>query len=251
MNYKSNIRLHVEARLSHGQFITLDKDQSHYLSNVMRCKLGSEIALFNGQDGEWVGEITDIQKRAVTLQIKDQISLQKAEPDIWLVFAPIKKTRIDFIAQKATELGASRLMPMFTRRTIAERVNVDRLRANAIEAAEQCERLTIPQVDDPQKFDIILDAWPSDRHVMFCDESLEGKPALSVLSDARAGMQKPEPWAIFIGPEGGFDDAERSRLNTMQNAHSVTLGPRILRADTAAMAALSIWQTVFGDWRQS
>lgn len=246
-----NRRLYLDLPFADGQELRLDREQSHYLATVLRLKTGSKLALFNGKTGEWTAEVVSIEKRAVTLQIKDQISLQKAEPDIWLVFAPIKKTRIDFIAQKATELGASRLMPMFTRRTIAERVNVDRLRANAIEAAEQCERLTIPQVDDPQKFDVILDAWPSDRHAMFCDESLEGKPALSVLSDARAGMQKPEPWAIFIGPEGGFDDAERSRLNTMQNAHSVTLGPRILRADTAAMAALSIWQTVFGDWRQS
>ncbi|WP_262695829.1 16S rRNA (uracil(1498)-N(3))-methyltransferase [Kordiimonas aquimaris] len=246
MNDKANIRLYIEESLSQGMSITFDKDQSHYLANVMRSKLGSEIAIFNGQDGEWIGEITDIQKRAVTLQLNERRREQATEPDVWLVFAPIKKARIDFIAQKATELGASLLLPIYTRRTIVDRVKTDRLHANAVEAAEQCERLTVPTIGEPVKFEKLMADWPADRRIMFCDETLSGKPAHTALSNFTKVPK--EPWAIFIGPEGGFDDSERSFLHNHKNAVPVSLGPRIMRADTAAMAALSLWQSALGDW---
>lgn len=248
MRTEFNRRLYMNHTLCVDQDLVLDREQSHYLATVLRLKAGAKLALFNGKTGEWSAEVSIAEKRAVTLRIIEQITPPSPEPDVWLVFAPIKKTRIDFVAQKATELGASRLMPMFTNRTIAERVNTDRLHANAVEAAEQCERLTVPDVDSPRKLEAILDAWPPNRHIMFCDESLNGEPVLTALSNLRRNMPEPEPWAIFIGPEGGFDERERGQLNAIQHAHPVSLGPRILRADTAAMAALSIWQTVFGDW---
>lgn len=248
MRTEYNRRLFLENDLSMGAQLSLNRDQSHYLATVLRAKKGMKLAVFNGRDGEWAAEVISIEKRSVTLSLLENISAQIAEPDVWLVFAPIKKTRIDFVAQKATELGASKLLPMFTERTIADRVNTDRLLANAIEAAEQCERLTIPSVEEPQKINTITTNWPADRHIMFCDESLDGERALLALSKLKASIETNAPWAIFIGPEGGFTEDERTRLNNMPQSHPVTLGPRILRADTAAMAALSIWQTVFGDW---
>lgn len=247
MSYKASIRLYVEESLSQDSSITLDKDQSHYLANVMRCKLGNEVALFNGRDGEWAAEVTDIQKRAVTLHLTDLKREQSAEPDLWLVFAPIKKARLDFIAQKATELGVSHLQPAYTRRTIVDRVKTERLHANAIEAAEQCERLTVPTIAEPAKLDAILEDWPAERKIMFCDETLCGDAAHTAL--AKAGSKNmSEPWAIIIGPEGGFDDVERKAIREHENATVVALGPRVLRADTAAMAAISLWQSALGDW---
>ncbi|MEX0299808.1 MAG: 16S rRNA (uracil(1498)-N(3))-methyltransferase [Kordiimonas sp.] len=247
MSYKASIRLYVEESLSQDSSITLDKEQSHYLANVMRCKLGNEVALFNGRDGEWAAEVTDIQKRAVTLHLKDLKREQSSEPDLWLVFAPIKKARLDFIAQKATELGVSHLQPAYTRRTFVDRVKTERLHANAIEAAEQCERLTVPTIAEPAKLDAILEEWPADRKIMFCDETLSGDAAHTAL--AKTGRKNTnEPWAIIIGPEGGFDDAERKAIREHANTTVVALGPRVLRADTAAMAAISLWQSALGDW---
>ncbi len=247
MSYKASIRLYVEESLSQGGSITLDKDQSHYLANVMRSKLGSEVALFNGRDGEWAAEITDIQKRSVTLHLRGLKREQTAEPDLWLVFAPIKKARLDFIAQKATELGVSHLQPTYTRRTIVDRVKTERLHANAVEAAEQCERLTVPTIAEPAKLDVILKDWPEDRRIMFCDETLSGEPAHTALANA-GSKNTNEPWAIIIGPEGGFDDIERKAIREHKNTTVVALGPRVLRADTAAMAAISLWQSALGDW---
>lgn len=247
MSYKARIRLYIDAPLPGQGTLILDKEQSHYLSNVMRLKAGCEVSLFNGRDGEWVTEITEVQKRAVVLKIVSQTLEQKPEPDLWLVFAPVKKARIDFIAQKATELGVSHLQPVYTHRTNVDRVKTERLNANAIEAAEQCERLTIPTVAAPQKFDTLFATWPSDRKIMFCDETLSGKPAHEALADS--GMKKTsEPWAILIGPEGGFDDSERTAIKSHPNTTVVALGPRVLRSDTAAMAAISLWQSALGDW---
>lgn len=247
MSYKASIRLFVEESLSDGGSITLEKDQSHYLANVMRCKHGTEVALFNGRDGEWAAEISDIHKRAVTLSLLSCKREQTAEPDLWLVFAPIKKARLDFIAQKATELGVSHLQPTYTRRTIVDRVKTERLHANAVEAAEQCERLTVPSIAEPTKLDTILKDWPTDRKIMFCDETLSGDAAHTAL--AKAGNKNTgEPWAIIIGPEGGFDDTERKAITEHPNTTVVALGPRVLRADTAAMAAISLWQSALGDW---
>lgn len=247
MAYKANIRLFVENSLPGDGSLTLDKEQSHYLANVMRLKTGAEVSLFNGQDGEWVTEVTDIQKRAVTLRIVSQAKEQATEPDLWLVFAPIKKARIDFVAQKATELGVSHLQPVYTRRTIVDRVKTERLHANAIEAAEQCERLTVPTIAEPTKLDTLLANWPAERKIMFCDETLSGEPAHIALASS-GNKDKNEPWAIIIGPEGGFDDSESLAIKAHPNTTVVALGPRVLRADTAAMAAISLWQAALGDW---
>lgn len=241
---KSIIRLYVTHDLTAGAALALDKDQAHYVSTVMRRAPGDRLLLFNGRDGEWRGEITAVEKRSVSLQVIEQTRLQVAEPDVWLVFAPIKRARLDFIAQKATELGASVLQPIFTRRTIVDRVKGERMAANAVEAAEQCERLTVPVCNEPLTLQALLADWPSDRRILFCDEALDGKPA----HEALQGQQKG-PWAIFIGPEGGFDDTERDLIKSQPGTLTVSLGPRLLRADTAAMAALTLFQSALGDWR--
>ncbi|MCK0068852.1 16S rRNA (uracil(1498)-N(3))-methyltransferase [Kordiimonas laminariae] len=246
MRNKIDIRLFIETSLPGDGFITLEQDQSHYLANVMRLKAGAGLALFNGKDGEWAAEISDVKKRAVTVRITERVKEQIEEPDVWLVFAPIKKARIDFIAQKATELGAGHLHPVYTRRTIVDRVKTERLHANAVEAAEQCERLTVPTVAEPEKLDKLLDNWPEDRRIMFCDEDLSGRSAHQAL--AAQSNTTNEPWAIIIGPEGGFDENERNRIKSMPQTTVVSLGPRVLRADTAAMAALTLWQSALGDW---
>ncbi|WP_191253832.1 16S rRNA (uracil(1498)-N(3))-methyltransferase [Kordiimonas sediminis] len=240
-------RLYLTVPLSQGTVIELDKEQSHYLANVMRQKLGASLLVFNGKDGEWLAEISDLQKRSVSLKVKSQTKPQTPEPDLWLAFAPIKKARLDFIAQKATELGVSHLIPTMTNRTIVDRVKSERLDANAAEASEQSERLTVPTIADPIKLSKLLDDWPEDRMIMFCDEDLSGKPAIIALQETlpdHAG----KPWALLIGPEGGFDDNERDRIQKHPNTVTVSLGPRVLRADTAALAAISLWQAVLGDW---
>lgn len=250
---KIHTRLYVKEALASAGLLTLSQDQSHYLANVMRMKTGAEIALFNGRDGEWAAVIETIQKRAVTVRIETQVKDQREEPDIWLVFAPIKKARIDFVAQKATELGAGHLQPVYTQRTIVDRVKTDRLYTNAVEASEQCERLTVPTVAEPVKLSALLTNWPADRKIMFCDEDLSGQPAHDALRHAFSKEQpnskkKSGPWAIIIGPEGGFTEEERAMIRAQPNTVVVSLGPRVLRADTAAMAALTLWQSALGDW---
>ncbi len=238
---REKIRLYVAAPLGAGQSIDLNRDQAHYLFGVMRLGLGARLALFDGQNGEWSAEVTEAGKRGGTLTILGQASPQLDPPDLWLIFAPIKKARTDFIVEKATEMGAARIQPVLTEFTNAERVRVDRLQAHAVEAAEQCGGTFVPQVAEPVKLDKLLSDWPEDRQIMFCDEALVG--AGETLGAAGKGK-----WAILIGPEGGFSEAEHKRLHAMDNAHAVSLGPRILRADTAAVAALTLWQTALGDW---
>lgn len=245
VTYKA--RLFVDAALAMQTAITLDRDQSHYLANVMRMRANDNILAFNGRDGEWACRITALDKRQVTIEPVEKTKDQTAEPDLWLVFAPIKKARLDFIAQKATELGVSHMMPVMTRRTIVDRVKTDRMAANAIEAAEQCERLNVPTVGEPIKLDKLLSDWPPERNIMFCDEDLSGTPAHTALAACDSKVNSA-PWAILIGPEGGFDDAERDLIRNHPNCLAVSLGPRILRADTAAMAAISLWQSALGDW---
>jgi len=240
-------RLYVNSALPGSGMLTLRPDQSHYLGNVMRVTIGDAVALFNGRDGEWAAEVTELKKKAVCLRITGQTKDQKPESDLMLAFAPIKKARIDFIAQKATELGVGHLQPIITRRTNVERVKTERLISNAIEAAEQCERLTVPVVSDPIKLEKLLAGWPDARMIMFCDEDLSGKSAHFALADLPPS-QRERPWAIFIGPEGGFDDDERAAIKAKANTVVVSLGPRVLRADTAAMAAISLWQSAIGDW---
>lgn len=241
MNAK--VRLFVEHPLGAGQSVPLDRDQAHYLFGVMRLALGARVALFNGRDGEWQCEVVEAGKRGGTLACVEQSKSLQLPPDLWLVFAPIKKARTDFIVEKAAEMGAARILPVATEYTNSERIRQDRLQAHAIEAAEQCGGTYVPEVADLQKLSRLLEQWPSDRHVMFCDETEVGN-ALELAAEAHRDV----PWAIFIGPEGGFSQAERDRLRRMDNCHVVSLGPRILRADTAAVAALTLWQTTLGDW---
>lgn len=237
------IRIHVEQPLREGQSFPLEPSQAHYLFSVMRRASGDRIEAFDGRHGGWDCEIAELGRKGGHLVARGQVSAQRDPPDLWLCFAPIKKARTDFIVEKATELGAARIRPMRTDFTNSERIRRDRLRAHAIEAAEQCGGTFVPEIDDIVPFDRMLDDWPEDRRIMFCDEALAGADEAS-FPDLPAG-----PWAILIGPEGGFSEAERTRLGRMPGAHAVRLGPRILRADTAAVAALTLWQDRLGDWR--
>ncbi|MCE8532782.1 16S rRNA (uracil(1498)-N(3))-methyltransferase [Ruegeria pomeroyi] len=238
----AKIRLYVEHPLAPGQPVPVSRDQAHYLFGVMRLDAGASVALFNGRDGEWLAHVTEAGKRGGTLVCQAQTKPLQLPPDLWLMFAPIKKARTDFIVEKAAEMGAARIVPVQTDFTNSERIRQDRLQAHAIEAAEQCGGTFVPEVTDLQKLSRLLDHWPADRQLMFCDEAEAGS-ALRLTSEARG-----KPWAILIGPEGGFSEAERKRLHTMTEAHVVSLGPRILRADTAAVAAMTLWQQALGDW---
>jgi len=235
-------RLFVVQPLEPGGAVTLDESQSHYLLHVLRAKAGDRALLFNGHDGEWQGEIATASKRGVVVTIHTQTEQQKDVPDVWLVFAPVKKTPSDYLVQKATELGVSKLQPVFTRRTIVSRLNRERLKANAVEAAEQSARLTVPEIGEAVTLEKLLDVWPRERRIFFCDEGGGAKPL------ADAAHEAGGPCAILTGPEGGFDPAERENLRARAFVTPVTLGPRILRADTAALAALAIWQSVKGDF---
>ena len=232
-------RLFVDHPLEKGQSVPLSRDQAHYLFGVMRLAEGDSVLVFNGSDGEWRAQVVEAGKRGGVLACVEQTAPQRNPPDLWLLFAPIKKARTDFIVEKAAEMGAARILPVQTEFTNAERIRRDRLQAHAIEAAEQCGGTFVPLVEDLQRLDKVLDTWPEDRALMFCDEMLAG--------EARALPNIKGPWAILIGPEGGFSKTERDQLRDM--AHPVSLGPRILRADTAAVAALTLWQSKHGDWQ--
>lgn len=236
------IRLHVAADLAPGA-LTLGKDQSHYLANVMRARPGDDVLVFNGRHGEWRGRLESVGKNAVAMTLEAQMRPQAAEPDLWLLAAPIKKDCIDLVAEKAAELGASALWPVITRRTVMSRVNTERLAAHMVEAAEQCERLTVPQVMEPVALDRVLADWDGARTLLFLDESGGGAPLARVLAGLPDG-----PLAVLVGPEGGFAPEERSLLARQPFARPVGLGPRILRAETAAIAALAIVQAIRGDW---
>lgn len=238
---KMSVRLYVEHPLGQGQSVLLSRAQAHYLFGVMRMGRGDSLRVFDGQNGEWRADIAETGKRGGSLQVIEQTRPQRNPPDLWLLFAPIKKARTDFIVEKATELGAARILPVQTEFTNADRVRQDRLQFHAIEAAEQCGGTYVPEVAELARLEQVLHHWPEGRHLMFCDESLAGRS--SALTGGLAG-----PWGILIGPEGGFSDAERARLAALDLAHAVSLGPRILRADTAAAAAMTMWQQAYGDW---
>lgn len=245
----SAMRLFVEADLSEGIEAALGEAQAHYLRHVMRREDGAALLLFNGRDGEWAATLSLRGKKAAAALVGARTREQAAEPDVWLCFAPVKRARIDYIAEKATELGVSVLQPVITRHTNVERVNVERLHANAVEAAEQTERLSVPEVRAPVDLARLLAGWPAGRRLLICDETGGGPPigeALAGLDDAA----RAAPWAIVIGPEGGFAEAELAALRRMKDVMAVGLGPRILRADTAALAALACWQAIVGDWRK-
>ena len=240
------IRLFVDADLAPKAELGLTPEQSHYLTKVMRLGTGDGLMVFNGRDGEFEAHISHIAKRSATLRIQIQTRPQKGVPDIWLLFAPVKRLRIDFLAQKSTELGVSVLQPVMTQRTSVARVNQDRLLSNAIEAAEQTERLCVPEIRPLKKLDSILADWNESRSLIFCDEddaASERPPLGEVLAGSDAGL-----WAILVGPEGGFTDDEADMLRALPYTLPVSLGPRILRADTAALAALALWQSHLGDW---
>lgn len=238
---QAKVRLYVEHPLGAGQSVPLDRDQAHYLFGVMRMGVGDPVLLFNGKDGEWRCSVAEAGKRKGILLCEEQTKPLQMPPDMWLMFAPIKKARTDFIVEKATEMGAARIMPVQTEFTNSERIRQDRLQAHAVEAAEQCGGTFVPEVADLQRLDKVLADWPEGRQLMFCDEAEVG-------SAARLGAASGEQWAILIGPEGGFSEDERARLTALPFAHVVSLGPRILRADTAAVAAMTLWQQALGDW---
>ncbi|WP_299025033.1 16S rRNA (uracil(1498)-N(3))-methyltransferase [uncultured Sulfitobacter sp.] len=237
----AKIRLYVDHPLGAGQSVPLDRAQAHYLFGVMRKTVGAQLLLFNGKDGEWRASVAEAGKRGGTLICEAQTKPLQMPPDLWLCFAPIKKARTDFIVEKATEMGASRIVPMQTEFTNSGGFKRERLQAHAVEAAEQCGGTYVPLVDDIARIDRILAGWDTSRQIMFCDETLSVSPAALTLSGAT-------PWAIFIGPEGGFSPRERERLRGLAHATPVSLGPRILRADTAAVAAMTVWQQALGDW---
>ena len=247
----AKIRLHVEHPLGEGQTLRLTRDQAHYLFVVMRQGAGDAVRIFNGRDGEWQATVTAAGKRGGVLTCEAQSAPQRDPPDMWLIFAPIRKARTDFIVEKAAEMGAARILPVQTAFTNAERIRRDRLQAHAVEAAEQCGGTYVPEVAALQQLDRLFDDWPAGRQLMFCDEALAGgSSALAgCLASETDRKVRQAPWAILIGPEGGFSGPERARLSALPFAHPVALGPRILRADTAAVAAMTVWQTACGDWR--
>ncbi len=234
-------RLFVDEPLADGQQVRIVGGQAHYLLSVMRIKQGALIKLFDDRSGEWLAEASVLGKRDLILTVAGLLRPREDVPDLWLLAAPIKKARIDLVAEKACELGVARYQPVITRRTIVERMNLDRLRAHMIEAAEQCGRTALPVITEPAKLSAVLKEWPQDRTLFFADET--GGLAMADAVRTHAG-----PAAILIGPEGGFDPEERDQIRALPNSIGVSLGPRILRAETAALAAISIWMALQGDW---
>jgi 16S rRNA (uracil1498-N3)-methyltransferase len=238
---QSTPRLFVEQRLGEGEALRIEGGQAHYLISVMRLKAGDPVKLFDDQTGEWLAEVGAIGKRDLILEVRAQLRPKEDVPDLWLLAAPIKKARMDVLVEKACELGAARYQPVITRRTIVDRLNLDRLRTQMIEAAEQCGRTALPEISEAIKLPALLKRWPSDRTLFFADEQ-GGQPFADAIAD------HPGPAAILIGPEGGFDDEERGLIRALPQAVGISLGPRILRAETAAIAALSVWMAQAGDW---
>ncbi|WP_028967580.1 16S rRNA (uracil(1498)-N(3))-methyltransferase [Sphingomonas phyllosphaerae] len=237
---RSTPRLFVETALSPGP-LALSGPQAHYLVSVMRTKVGDPVKLFDDASGEWLAVASAVGKRDLTLDVQERLREREAVPDLWLVAAPLKKGRVDWMAEKACELGVARLVPVVTRRTVVDKPNTERLRAHMIEAAEQCGRTAVPEVTEMVKLPALLRDWPADRALFFADE-LGGEPAAVAMRERRG------PAAVLIGPEGGFDDEERAAIRAHPAAIGIALGPRILRADTAAAAAIAVWMAVAGDW---
>lgn len=241
---KNKIRLYVEAALSTGGVFELGPDESHYLCNVMRLAEGDVIGCFNGA-GEYECRIAEAHKKHCRIEALAKIRDASAVPDIWLLFAPLKKDKTDFVIEKATELGVRTIVPVITQNTIAGNIRTERFAAQAKEAAEQCERTDIPQIRDAVALERLLSVWPEDRILFFMDETLQGADCAAVFND-----YKNKPAAILVGPEGGFTPKEKALLDAKPFVRGITLGPRILRAETAACAALAVWQAVSGDWKK-
>jgi 16S rRNA (uracil1498-N3)-methyltransferase len=241
------IRLYVEAGLASGTTVTLDRAQAHYLTAVMRLTSGRRILVFNGRDGEWEATV-EAAKRSATLHIGERTRVQPEPCDLHYLFAPLKAARLDYMVQKAVEMGAARLQPVLTAHSQVSRINLARMEANAVEAAEQCGILTLPEISPPCDFDRLLAERDPDRLLVFCDEDAETRDPISALAPHRAATG-PTPVDVLVGPEGGFADRERAALLAVPNSVRLALGPRILRADTAAVAALALVGAVLGDWR--
>ncbi|MCD2324507.1 16S rRNA (uracil(1498)-N(3))-methyltransferase [Sphingomonas sp. IC-56] len=237
---QSTPRLFLDQELAPGM-LRIDGPPAHYLVSVMRMKAGDPVKLFDDRTGEWLALARDTGKRDLTVEITERLREREAVPDLWLCAAPIKKGRIDWVAEKACELGAARLAPVLTRRTVVDRLNLERLRSHMIEAAEQCGRTAVPELIEPVKLPALLRDWPVDRTLFFADET-GGEPAAHAMRSRRG------PAAILVGPEGGFDEDERAAIRALPQSVGIGLGPRILRAETAAAAAMALWMGVAGDW---
>ena len=232
-------RLFVRADLTEGSRVELDAGQANYLGNVMRLGEGAELLLFDGRSGEWLGRIAEAGKKRMVLTVDRRVREPETIPDMWLAFAPVKRTQTDWLVEKATELGVARLMPVVTQRTIVDRVKLDRLESIAIEAAEQCGRTIVPEIAEPVALPRLLKERDAERTLYFADEA-GGEPAATAF--------RPGPALVLTGPEGGFTDGEREAIRAAPNSVAISLGPRILRAETAALAALAAWMSAVGDW---
>ena len=238
---RSAPRLFVDQELSQGATISIDGQQGHYLARVMRAQIGDAVILCDDVTGEWAAKVVEADKRSVALEVVERLRDREDVPDLWLCPALLKKDRFDMVLEKATELGADRIMPVVTRRCVADKLNLDRAKMVTVEAAEQCARTALPRLQAPRKLDVLLRDWPTDRALFFADE-MGGELA------ADAFVYHEGPAAILIGPEGGFDDSERDAIRAHPSARPISLGPRILRGETAAIAALSVWMAEAGDW---
>lgn len=236
-------RLYFDGQLASDATISLDPDQSRYLVKVMRLKAGAAVRLFNGVNGEWLCSIEQATGKSCTVRCDEQLAGPDVLPDIDYLFAPLKSARLDYLAQKATEMGARRLRPVITEHTVVRKVNIERIAANTREAAEQCNMVCLPEVCPPEKLEMVLSNWDPSRRLIFCDEGARQKDPVKAISAI-----KPGPLALLIGPEGGFSNAEQSHLRGLDFVTAVSLGPRIMRADTAAVAAMAIVQAIHGDW---
>ncbi len=237
-------RLFIETSLSTETRHEVSSEQFNYLANVLRLEAGAKVLVFNGRDGEWLAEITFPSRKKIVLELTEQTRPQPPASDLHYLFAPLKVGRLDYLVQKAVEMGAGLLQPVMTQHVQGKITNLDRLRANVAEAAEQCGVLSIPDVLEPRKLTDTLERWPADRRIIFCDENDEGQNPLPIL--AKVTEKK---FALLVGPEGGFSEEERNLLRSLPFVTAIPLGPRILRADTAAVAALAVIQAAVGDWR--
>lgn len=240
-----NFRLYIANNLADEKNITLNEEQSHYLKNVVKYNIGETLHCFDNKNGEFSCEITEIGKKAVTLSVLNKVKDFSPTPDIWLLFAPLKKDKTDFVIEKATELGCRKIIPTLTKYTITNNIKTERYIAQSIEAAEQCRRTDLPEISIPQKLEDLLNNWDKNRSLYFMDETLQSLPFAELLSKEPATSA-----AVLIGPEGGFSPEELTLLRNLSFAKGATLGPRILRAETAVAAALSCWQMIRGDWRK-
>jgi 16S rRNA (uracil1498-N3)-methyltransferase len=245
MNERPKARLYVAEPFAPGGSIELAPGQAHHLRSVLRLAAGAVVAAFNATDGEWICRLTETDRNRVVLAVEWRTRRAEAEADLWLVFAPIKRARLDWLIEKATELGAGALLPVWTQRTQTERLNLERLRAHAVAAAEQSERLSVPELHEPQALDRVLGSWQPERRLIVCDETGGGEPIGAAVARLGAG-----PMALLTGPEGGFAETELDALEKLSFVTRVGLGPRVLRADTAAVAALAVLQAIAGDWRR-